>query len=123
MRNSFSGLVAVAPQVIPPDWREVDCTVFGSMAWECANGLFVIASVSRESDGLRWYHVSVSREGRIPFWKDLQYVKDIFIGKKRKAIQILPPADEHVNVHPYCLHLWTCLDKDPLPDFRVGGEI
>lgn len=29
----------------------------------------------------------------------------------------------HVNKHPYCLHLWRCLDGDVVPDFTRGGLI
>jgi len=28
-----------------------------------------------------------------------------------------------VNDHPRCLHLWCCLDRDVVPDFRRGGTI
>jgi hypothetical protein len=25
-----------------------------------------------------------------------------------------------VNIHPNCLHLFVCVDNDPLPDFTRG---
>jgi hypothetical protein len=45
----------------------------------------------------------------------------MFIGDGRKAIQVFAPVAEHVNIHEFCLHLWHCLDGDPLPDFTRGG--
>lgn len=86
-------------------------------------GLYVIVSGCVEGDGRRWIHVSCSRSDRLPSWSDLRKVKDAFIGRERKAIQVLPPASEYVNFHPYVLHLWCCLDGDGLPDFRKDGAI
>lgn len=83
----------------------------------------VIVSGSTEADGRRWLHVSVSRPSRLPSWEDLREVKDTFIGRDRKAIQVLPPASEYVNIHPHVLHLWACVDDDGLPDFRKDGGI
>jgi len=80
--------------------------------------LTVICSAKVEGDGQRWMHVSVSRSSKLPSWDDLRLVKDTFIGKSRKAIQVLPPESEYVNFHPYVLHLWACLDGEPIPDFR-----
>lgn len=85
--------------------------------------LKVICSARIEKDGKRWMHVSFSRQDRIPDWNDLRLVKDTFIGRDRLAIQVLPPADEYVNIHPHVLHLWSCLDGRPCPDFRTEGQI
>ncbi len=61
-----------------------------------------------------WIHVSVSRTDRIPDWEDLRLTKLAFIGPSRYAIQIVPPVDEYVNIHPNCLHLWSPLNDDIL---------
>lgn len=84
--------------------------------------LMVIVSGRTEADGRRWIHVSFSHPNRSPTWETTVLVKKAFLGD-RKALQVLPPEAEYVNIHPYCLHLWCCLDGDGLPDFRVGGEI
>ena len=70
----------------------------------------------------RWLHVSVSRRNKLPSWDDLRLVKDTFL-PDWTAYQILPPKEEHVNIHPYCLHLWVCLDRQVTPDFRTMGQI
>ncbi len=89
-----------------------------------ARGLFVMVSGAVELDSRRWIHVSVSRKDRLPSYDDLAAVKRTFIGDERRALQVFAPKSEHVNVHRFCLHLWTCLDRDGLPDFRdAGGSV
>lgn len=82
------------------------------------DGLRVIISGSTYDDGRRWLHLSVSRSDRVPDWEDLKRVKSRFFGDETTAVQVFPPNSRWVNVHPYCLHLWRCLDGEPLPDFR-----
>jgi hypothetical protein len=85
--------------------------------------LRVILTVQRERDGRRWVHVSLSTPDRLPTWDELKRAKSIFVGDDRTALQVLPPLSEYVNRHPYCLHLWYCLDGDVVPDFRHDGEV
>lgn len=85
-------------------------------------GLRVIASHGLY-EGKRWMHVSVSDEGRLPTYDEMCFIKKEVIGADKKAIQVHPPEAEHVNIHPYCLHLWSPLGHDPLPDFRIMGQI
>ena len=86
------------------------------------NGLFVITSLQKELDNNFWIHVSLSRKNKLPSYNDVKLVKNTFIGKDKKAIQIFPEEENHVNLMPYCLHLWHCVDKDPLPDFTHGTK-
>ncbi len=88
-----------------------------------SGGLLVIVTEKIEADGYRWRHVSLSRKGRIPRHEDLKRVKGLFIGDEKKALQIFAPLAEHVNFHPFVLHLWHCMDNDPIPDFRERGMI
>jgi hypothetical protein len=110
----------VLPRVLPLGWSMTNETA-GRMYQ--AIGFKVIASVNQQRDGQAWLHVSVSRRDRIPTWQELKDIKDLFIGAKRVALQVLPSADKYVNLHPYCLHLWCCLDGDPVPDFTFEGLI
>lgn len=87
------------------------------------SALMVVVSGCVERDGRRWVHVSYSRPRRLPSYDDLVLVKERFIGPDRQAISVHPRRDEHVSLHPHCLHLWHCLDGDGLPDFRHMGEI
>lgn len=85
-----------------------------------SRGLVVIQSTSVELDGKLWLHTSYSRKKRIPTYEDTQFIKKYFIGDDKKAIAIYPKIEEHVNIMPYCLHLWSCLEDDSLPDFTHG---
>jgi hypothetical protein len=73
--------------------------------------------------GLGWEHVSVSRRNRCPNWAEMSHVKDLFFNADETAMQLHVPASEHVNDHPYCLHLWRPIGQDiPMPpSMMVGG--
>lgn len=106
--------------IMPAGWRLYRPTVVvKSKAYISAGGLRVIVTESTYDDGRWWRHVSVSLSNRLPTWSELREVKDLFVGRNRKAIQVFPPQNEYVSVHPYVLHLWCCLEDDPLPDFRL----
>lgn len=64
-------------------------------------GLGIIASWV---DG--WDHVSVSRKDRCPTWDEMETVKRLFFTDDETAMQLHVPPSDHINVHPYCLHLW-----------------
>ncbi len=66
-----------------------------------AQNVFVIAS-----DGAGWEHVSVSRKDRCPTWEEMCQVKNLFWGDEDVVMQFHVPSKDHVNNHPYCLHLW-----------------
>lgn len=107
----------VIPWVLPAGWQSVNANTFTR-----TDGLSVITSGERVGEQ-QWLHVSCSRLSALPSWEDVRQVKDIFIGRKAQAVQILPPEDEYVNDHPYCLHLWSRLDAPTVPDMRRGGTI
>lgn len=107
-------------RTLPFNWKR-DKRMEGITGLACyakLGGLAVILTAMVEKDGKRWLHLSVSARERIPNWKELKEVKELFIGKEKLAIQVLPPDSEFVNIHPNVLHLWHCLDEDPVPDFR-----
>lgn len=86
-----------------------------------SSGLLVMASLLVLEDKA-WYHVSCSRQDCLPSYADLKLVREHWFGD-RWAIQIFPPAPEHINIADFCLHLWHCLDEFPLPKFSIGGQI
>lgn len=55
---------------------------------------------------LGWDHVSVSTKRRCPNWPEMSRIKEMFFEPDETAMQLHVPAAEHVNNHPYCLHLW-----------------
>lgn len=115
----------VLPRIIPSTWHREPHPMGPGADREVAvfrhdSGMAVLISAARHQDGRRWLHVSVSRRNRLPSWEDLRQVKDVWIGQDRVAVQVLPRARDYVNIHPFCLHLWCCLDEDVVPDFTEG---
>ena len=68
--------------------------------------LRIIASDGTEPEEQGWEHVSVSRPNRIPDWKDMQFVKELFWDDEETVLQFHPAKSQYVNFHPYVLHLW-----------------
>jgi len=58
------------------------------------------------SDGMGWRHVSVSRRSRTPSYEDMDWIKQQFWSDDECVMQLHVPKSEHINHHPYCLHLW-----------------
>ena len=58
------------------------------------------------SDGDEWDHVSVSLRGRIPTYAEMRYVKGLFFKPSETVMELHVPESDHINVHPFCLHLW-----------------
>lgn len=91
----------------------------------CGERLSIISADSSEWSeiglpGPAWEHVSVKatdgRKGwRVPNWKEMCFVKDIFWGEDECVVQFHPPENEYVNQHPAVLHLWRCATGFPMP--------
>lgn len=62
---------------------------------------FVIAS-----NGHGWDHVSVSHKHKIPSWKVMNTVKEMFFEEDEVVMQLHPANKDYINNHPNCLHLW-----------------
>lgn len=66
--------------------------------------------------GEPWEHASVSLMHRCPSWNEMCYVLGLFWNDDETVIQIHPPKEHYVNVHPNCLHLWKPVGIEiPLP--------
>lgn len=68
--------------------------------------LRVIADVK-----LGWEHVSVSLPHRCPTWDEMETIKRLFFRDNETVMQLHVPEKDHVNYHPFCLHLWRPLNK------------
>jgi len=81
------------------------------------NGLFLIKHKGKTlnviaSDGGGWEHVSVSSKTRIPTWKEMCSVKELFFREDETVMQLHPKKSKYKNIHPHCLHLWRKLPTD-----------
>jgi hypothetical protein len=105
---------------LPPGWERIKQPYYHGVWRNRKRQLAVIASFAMYDDQL-WLHVSMSHRRRVPSYEELAYLKRHWIGEDRKAVMVLPSAEEHVNIHPRTLHLFCCIDTDPLPDFTLGS--
>lgn len=77
--------------------------------------LFIIASW-----GNGWDHVSVSRKDRCPTWEEMEMIKRRFFKEDETCFQLHVPPKEHINNHPYCLHMWRPHNQEiPLPPMEM----
>ena len=53
-----------------------------------------------------WDHVSVSLAHRTPTWQEMSHIHSLFFLPHETAMQLHVPAEDHINCHPHCLHLW-----------------
>lgn len=99
-----------------------DASIAGLFSLRCGETGGVLAIIATSGEG--WDHVSVSLERRIPTWTEMEFVKRRFFRDDETAMQLhVPPAD-HINHHPYCLHLWRPLagfGEIPRPPARMVG--
>jgi hypothetical protein len=66
--------------------------------------------------GEGWDHVSVSLLNRCPNWPEMDFIKRKFFHPNEVVMQLHVGEEDHINVHPYVLHLWRPhLDAIPLP--------
>jgi tricorn protease-like protein len=114
--NDIEGdAIAFGVRADVPGWRLLKQNPDGEMYLD-NSGMSVIVS-GEIKEGKRWVHLSFARKTRMPSYADIQRVRIVFLGDDNTAIMVWPPKDRYVNLHPYCLHLWSCLDGDGLPEF------
>lgn len=106
----------------PPGWVIEQERLDGARWINPKRQMVVIGSIAIEEDGKKWLHMSMSHRKRVPTYDELMYLKRHWIGDDRKAIMVLPEKDKHINIHPFVLHLWCCVDGDAIPDFTHGGD-
>jgi hypothetical protein len=76
------------------------------------------------SSGDGWDHVSVSRRSRCPNWPEMEFIKRKFFRDDEAAMQLHVPESEHINVHPYTLHIWRPQQGEiPRPPGWMVGPI
>jgi hypothetical protein len=53
-----------------------------------------------------WDHISVSLPNRVPNWYEMEHVAKLFLKSTEIAVQYHVPKENHINIHPNCLHWW-----------------
>ncbi len=74
------------------------------------------------SNGGGWEHVSISHKYKVPGWRVMCELKEMFFEDTEAVYQIHPPKAEYMNVHKNCLHLWRpTKEGQPLPPVYMIG--
>lgn len=100
-------------------WYFVAASPVGLGAWQHHDkGIRLLHSVRRENDGLLWAQVSLSRtDHQLPAPGQLQDVHWLLYPSLIGIQVFMPPSQRYA--FPELLHIWTCLDRSPVPVFRV----
>lgn len=106
------------PQEFGPDGWRLDRIDGG------ARVIVTLGPADPADDQTDWIHASVSRRDRAPDYEDLTALHAAVWGRDGWSYQVFAPAADHVNIHPYALHLWGLPDGRPLlPNFGALGTI
>lgn len=76
----------------------------------------ILKCLASNSEG--WDHVSVSVDGhqRTPTWGEMAFVKTVFFKMDEIAWEYHMNVSDHINDHPFVLHIWRKHDFTmPLP--------
>lgn len=74
-------------------------------------------------EGSDWTHASISHTNSTPTYDELALMHKAAFGDGY-AYQIFVPPSDHINIHPYALHLWGRADGARVtPDFGIAGTI
>jgi hypothetical protein len=104
--------------VTDADGMDLRCNGAFSVPVVKTDGSTVKLTILAASEG-GWDHVSVRLDERCPTWLEMSAVHRIFFGDDEVAMQLHVPSKDHVNNHPFCLHLWRPWSKKiPLPPRR-----
>jgi len=106
----------------PPGYESEPLDNFGAFAIPYRGITLRVLASSGESGRLAyghayaWDHVSVSLPNRCPNWPEMSYIKSLFWRDEETVMQLHVPVSDHLNLHPYCLHLWRPLnERIPMP--------
>lgn len=67
--------------------------------------------------GSGWEHLSCrvkmgKGQERVPSYSELNWLKQLFWDDEECVMHLYPPKSEHVNNHPFVLHLWRPLHAE-----------
>jgi hypothetical protein len=82
--------------------EKIKSSIMGAFAVPYKNTeLKLLASIEKG-----WDHISVSLPNRCPTWEEMDYIKHMFFKENEVAFQYHVTKENHINIHPNCLHLW-----------------
>lgn len=111
----MSGLKWAPPYEFGVGWK------FDQLGDDGMPAMDVLVTLGRFDEQL-WIHASIARPTRMPDYEELTMLyRAVFSGP---AYQCFVPPAEHIDLHPYALHLWGRDDGERvLPNFGHLGTI
>jgi hypothetical protein len=80
--------------------------------------------LSSGDETIRWEHVSVSTQTRIPTWEEMCWVKSLFWEDDEVVVQYHVAKKDYVNQHAFCLHLFRpTSERLPVPPSITVGLV
>jgi len=91
-------------------------------AFRIPDGTQVFNVIASDQEG--WDHVSVSLQDRCPTWDEMCHIKALFWDASDCVVQYHPAAEDYVNCHATCLHLWRPTNAwlPTPPTYMVGPK-
>lgn len=107
---------------LPTGWAVTEFGPDGARA-VAPDGRSSVIVTRADQDDVEWCHASVAGVDYLPAYADLVWLHQLVFGSGYAYQCFVPPSD-HVNIHPYALHLWGRADGEPaLPRFGTSGTI
>ena len=72
----------------------------------------VLVSQEPRRNGIMRWHLSISCADRYPSWKEIKDARYSLLPMGLTFTQLLPPANEYVNIYSNCFHLWEIGDNE-----------
>lgn len=95
--------------------------VLGKTTCYRMGGLFIMNSLEPVTGLDRMgYHMSISHPKRLPTWDEIAHIRYELIPNEVPMVMVLPPKEEYVNIHEYCLQLW---DVEAAYFRRINQEV
>lgn len=110
--------------VVPLDWIQNRETSNSILAFFHLPDGRIVGVNAFGHEGHVWIHASTSHPHRLPTYEELCALKEVVFGPHGVCAQVFEATENHVNIHPNCLHLWgpRMASVWPLPRF-TGGTI
>lgn len=102
---------------LPQGWETIKTRESGG-AWKSPQKTLIVVSCWLNPDNKKYVHVSIFNQTHYP-WDELKEITELFLNDWNLEIQkVFKPEWED---HPYCFHIFQCLDKAPVLNFRKLG--
>lgn len=82
-----------------------------------------ISIILSQTDQWGW-HMSIAHRKRLPTWDEIAYARYELIPNEVTMALMLPPKEQYINLHSFCMQMHQVFDKES-PDqafVRVNNE-